>query len=280
MEKSNKITDLKLVICDIDGTLVDDDRKVSEHTINVIKTLQEHGVLFGLASGRPVRDLQPLKEKWGLEKDFDVYIGMNGSELYDSVKDEFNNYHLMKKEWLKEVVELLEPFHLNPFIYYEDVLLTSKADEETMASAKRGDKLMVVADDISALWAQENAKILFRISEDLMPEVEAYANAHPSEYYACFKTQSTMLEFADRRVAKGYALKEYCEANGLKPENVIAFGDMNNDDSMLIYSGLGVCLLNGGEATKAIADDITEYTNNEDGFARYMQKHFLDRYGW
>lgn len=68
--------------------------------------------------------------------------------------------------------------------------------------------------------------------------------------------------------------------NQLPLENVIAFGDTTNDNEMLEISGLGVCMFNGSEDTKKAADDITEKSNNEDGFAYYMERHFLKPLGW
>ena len=60
-------------------------------------------------------------------------------------------------------------------------------------------------------------------------------------------------------------------------ENVAAFGDTTNDNEMLEVSGLGVCMINGSDDTKAVADDITLKSNNEDGVGDYLRTHFLDK---
>ena len=57
---------------------------------------------------------------------------------------------------------------------------------------------------------------------------------------------------------------------------MVAFGDTTNDNDMLQYSGLGVCMSNGSDDTKAIADDITKCSNDEDGFAQYMEEKFSE----
>ena len=57
---------------------------------------------------------------------------------------------------------------------------------------------------------------------------------------------------------------------------MVAFGDTTNDNDMLQYSGLGVCMSNGSDDTKAIADDITKCSNDKDGFAQYMEENFLN----
>ncbi|MPM62035.1 Phosphatase YwpJ [bioreactor metagenome] len=89
-----------------------------------------------------------------------------------------------------------------------------------------------------------------------------------------------MLEFSDRRVSKAVALEQFCLINQLPLSKVVAFGDMSNDNEMLECSGWGVCMINGSDDTKAIAQDITEFSNDEDGFAHYMEKHYLIPLGW
>lgn len=60
-------------------------------------------------------------------------------------------------------------------------------------------------------------------------------------------------------------------------EAVVTFGDASNDNELLQVSGWGVCMKNGLSDTKAVADEITEYTNEEDGFARYMTEVLFPR---
>jgi len=84
-----------------------------------------------------------------------------------------------------------------------------------------------------------------------------------------------MLEFGDPQINKGFGLKEYEKLYGIHAEDVMAFGDMPNDNELLETAGWGVCLKNGAEDTKACADAVTEYTNNEDGMGHYLYDHVL-----
>lgn len=273
--------EFRLVICDIDGTLVPDDRQLTPYTRDVIRRLHHHGIYFGIASGRSI-DQQLMKQAydWGFDFNFEVLIGMNGSELYDGVQQKRTDYYKLKREWIKEIIELMAPFDLNPFLYSKGSMLSLKLDDSTRRSSERNRTAVRVAKDVSEMYEEENAKIMFRVKEEQMPEIEAYVNAHPSPHYKAFKTQTTMLEFSDRRVSKAVALKHFCEQNNLPLSQVMAFGDMSNDNEMLQCSGLGVCLLNGGADTKAIADVITERDNNHDGFAHFMEETYLKPRGW
>ena len=269
---------IRLVVCDLDGTLITSDRKLTAKTKKTIETLHAHGVYFGLASGRSVdQQLINFAKDWGFDFEFDVLIGMNGSELWDAIHKKRYDFYPLKKEWIKEIIEMMEPFDLNPFLYYQGKMLCKKIDDSSLRSAKNNHIKLQVANDISEFFAEDNAKIMFRIPEEQMAEIEHYVNQHPSPHYKAFKTQTTMLEFTDRRVSKDIALKHFCEINHIPLSHVVAFGDINNDNEMLQCSGWGVCLLNGSDETKALANDVTEKSNDEDGFALYMEEHYFKK---
>jgi hydroxymethylpyrimidine pyrophosphatase-like HAD family hydrolase len=124
-------------------------------------------------------------------------------------------------------------------------------------------------------------KILFRLKDAAeMPDAEKLAGEHPSTEYTAFKTQPTMLEFQDPRVNKGLGLERYCLQNSIPLDEVIAFGDMSNDNGMMTTAGWSVCLKNGADDTKALADAITEYDNDHDGLGHYMIDHWYRPQGW
>lgn len=81
------------------------------------------------------------------------------------------------------------------------------------------------------------------------------------------------MEFSHRRVSKAYALKKFCEKHQISTAEVMAFGDTTNDHTMLEPSGVGGCLKNGSDDKKAIADIITDYPCDEDGWARFMEMY-------
>ncbi len=270
---------IRMVLCDIDSTLITDDQRLTPYTKNIIDRLHDHGILFGIASGRPINEVNTKAKLWGFDYNFDILIGMNGSELWDEKAQKQYDYYKLKREWMKEIIELMEPYHSNPYIYYHDVMMCKDADENMMRSSRKNGKEVIVVKDMKEMYAEENAKIMFRIKESQMDEIEAMLKKLDAPYKG-FKTQPTLIEFADKRTSKDYALKEFCKMNDIDLKDVLAFGDTSNDNSMLECAGWGVCMANGSDDTKAIADDITERTNNEDGFAYYMEEHFMKKYNW
>lgn len=268
---------IKLVICDIDSTLVTSDHVLTEKTKAVIDTLHEQGIYFGIASGRPIDEIAGKAKLWGFDYDFDILIGMNGSELRDGLHQKDYEYYLLKKEWIKEIIDFMEPFDANYFIYQDGYLLSRNLDDMMRKSAKSSNKDVVTITHPQQMYERDNAKIMFRVKEAVMPEIEAYIESHPNPYYKGFKTQTTLMEFADARISKAYALEKFCEMNDITLDEVVAFGDTTNDNEMIKHSGLGVCMINGSDDTKALADMITEKSNDEDGFADFMETHFLSK---
>lgn len=269
---------VKLVIADIDGTLTSLQKPLGPVNVAAMKECHKRGIKLGLASGRRVdAKMKAYAFKWGLDFPFDVLIGMNGGELYIEETGQLYDYYKLSKETLKEIIDMMAPLDLNPFVYKGNGMLVRRMDAGTIASLERNGNECKVADDISELYEDDNHKILFRVEEDKMPEVFAYAKAHPSPKYQSFLTQTTMLEFQDPRVNKGMALEKYCEITGMPIESVWAFGDMQNDNEMIRKAGRGICLKNGGEETKALADAVTEHECEDNGFGHYLFDHlFID----
>ena len=207
-------------------------------------------------------------------------ISINGKYIAPDFSKSDINYLDQVNTQLKEIIDLMSPLDLNPFIYRDDVMVASRMYEQMKASSERNSQDVHVAKDISELYETDISKIMFRMPESVMPEAEKLVVNIKDKPYRAFKTQTTMLEFMDARINKGNALVYFCNNNDIPLESVIAFGDMTNDNELLETAGLGVCLCNGNNETKKIANDITEYDNNHDGIGHYLMKHIIEPKGW
>ncbi|NBK96863.1 MAG: HAD family phosphatase, partial [Erysipelotrichia bacterium] len=196
---------IQLVVCDVDSTLVTSHKELTPRAKKIIMDMHEQGIYFGIASGRPLDEIEKYAKEWEMPYQFDVLIGMNGSELWDGIHHQTYDYFKLKVEWMKEIMELMERFECNPMMYTEGKILCVKNDDMMKKSAKSSNKEIMVAHDLSQFYEKENAKLMFRMEKQLMSEVESFIEQHPSPYYAGFKTQDTLMEFADKRISKAYA---------------------------------------------------------------------------
>ena len=264
---------IKLVVADIDLTLTTSDRRFTEKTKEVIARLHEKGILFGIASGRPVDAISLREKEWNLKYPVDLMIGLNGAELYDVANEKMYNYFNLKREWMKEIIDFMEPYSDNMFKYYGKRMMCTNIDPVTEIH-NRGEREMFVVDK-AELYKEEAPILLFRMSEANVIACEKEIEKKNFVDYQGFKTQTTLIEFSDKRISKGFALSEFCKMNNIDLKDVATFGDTTNDNGMIEIAGMGVCMCNGSDDTKTLENYITEYTSDEDGFARFVEKYIL-----
>ena len=266
---------VKLVIADIDNTLVVKRQPLTERAYNAIQALQAHGVLFGLASGRSVEQLHNLEEQWGIK--CEILIGYNGEEIYDGLKGTTEMLYMMEPEWIKEAFEIMAPFESRPYLLQNGFSLVRTIDPAAAASQaymKNATPAKVVKDD-AEFWAAPAPKVGFRVAESDMPAIEARSAQFEKKGYISFKTETTMYEFCNAKASKGELLKLFCGEHDIDMKYVWSFGDMTNDITLFEVSGVGVCMKNGSPDAKAAADVITEKGIDEDGWADFVENHIL-----
>ena len=266
---------IKLIVCDIDNTLVVKHQPLSEYNRNMILKCKEKGIMFGLASGRGTQALKQLEDDWNIK--CDVLIGMNGSEIYDGVLDKDEIFYEMEEDWLRQAIEIMAPFKSQPHCIKDGVSYI-RADNEAQKASNRyikNKKPDYIVKDDSDFYKGKSPKIGFRVSAEDMPLIEKRASEFKKEGFICFKTESTMFEFCNANASKGNLLKEFCKRHNLTKENVCSFGDMNNDISLLEESGIAVCMSNGSDDCKAVATHITDYPVSEDGVGHFIEDYIL-----
>ncbi len=264
-----------MIVADIDGTLVDERHEMTDRTRDVLFRLHEKGVILGLASGRPL-EKRLLDEffRFDLPFEFDFIIGLNGGQLWDREEDVIYESFPLSEETSGRIMGIMKGFEdsLTAHVYRDGCMWCTKADDLMVLSSLRNRmELRVVPPEVIA--SMSHGKIMFRGDPPVVDEAAEYARHFDCEQFHSFKTQPTMLEFQDPRADKGTTLREYCERRGIPLERVWAFGDMTNDNGLLRTAGRGVCMINGTDDTKAAADEITDLSNDEDGFADYIEKH-------
>ena len=268
----------KVIAADIDRTLRD--RNVDFPDINreAFQKLHERGVKLGLASGRPLwQKLMEHAKEWNLGFEFDFIIGLNGGEIYDAETDEIIKLNPLQPDTIKEIILGMAPSRCNPFIYREGYMLSQWDDDLIRQSAARNKNESRTVRNIEEFWQEPVGKIMYRTHtvEEMETVAEPLAKKIETDVFFSFKTRVDLIEFQDRRNNKGNGLLEYCRRHGISMEDVMTFGDAENDLEMMKMSGYSVCLCNGMPENKAIADAVTEYPADEGGFGHWIFDHYL-----
>jgi len=269
---------IRLVVADIDLTLQHYLEPLPKINLKAIEALHENGILFGLASGRSVIQLKDIAVNWKLTFRPELLIGVNGQALYDGIDDKEEKLLLFEKEWVEEILDFLDGNGYNYHAYIDDYSLFRNANSHYYELFKKVDRDVRLAEGREDFLKGDFYKFLLAEEEDRMDELKE--KIHPllerhKKDFKLLKTTPQSYEIVHAKTSKAYALERFCKSHAIPLENVAAFGDADNDNEMLQISGMGVCLKNGEESTKRIADYITDLNCEDGGFGDFVFKHIL-----
>ncbi len=277
------IQKISVMAADIDGTLCVKGEQIHDRTRAAIQRLHADGVRFGPATGRPLdKRILAKADEWGLGFPFDFAIGMNGGELWDKETDTIEKYYLLKKESIHKILTALKDVDLNAIVYWRgyDEIAALRMDDFMRDSIRRNNSIVKIG-DIDFLSQQDVGKIEIHLKPESLDEFMRICEEIKDPYWHVVKTFEgyghVTMEFQDPHVNKGVALIKYSERYQIPLDEFICFGDMENDIGLLKEAGWGVCLVNGSDATKAVAQAVTEYPVEEDGVGRYLEDHWFNR---
>ena len=271
----------KVIAADIDGTLCMKGEDIMPLTRSALNELHDQGVLFGLATGRPV-DSRVLSyaKRWNLGFEFDFAVGMNGGEMYDLKTNTTDKYYLLSKENIRKILAFLEPFDINAIVYvdgYEEVRCLKMDDFMTASKARNHSHVIVGGVDTLAEFDTGKLEVQFKgeIREEVLKVVEANQDPSWIMTQTYYDKHHCTFEFQDPRINKGVGLEKYCERYNIDMKDVLAFGDQENDIGLMKSSGYGVCLSNGADLTKSYAKAVTEHDVLDDGVGHWLYDHVI-----
>lgn len=277
----------KVILLDIDGTLLNDEKVLTPKTKEALLKAQKEGATLVLASGRPDQGLVPLAKELEMDKNNGIFISFNGAKVSNCQTGEVYFNQCMDIEDAKEVLEHIKQFEVRPMIakgeymYTDDVfggcLNNSGHPKNIIQYESRGNNYLLCEEKDMAEFVDFPVEKILTLGE---PE---YLQEHYKEMQAPFKDKLSCMftapfyyEYTAKDVDKAKAAQKAFESLGYKPEDLIAFGDAQNDISMLKYVGLGIAMGNAVEETKAAADYVT-LDNNHDGIAAALDTFLFNK---
>lgn len=281
---------IRAIVMDIDGTLATRGKRVSPRTRAVLAKAQSLGIRLILASGRPTMGLLRFADTLDMPAHHGLLVSYNGARVTDCQSGNILFRQPLSAQETRDVLEHVKSFpQLHPMIDKVEFMYVPK-------SAGRFVPVDGKPYPIFFFEAHGNGFRLRRV-EDLAPLVDgpvdkvltaaspAYLQAHWEEIAApfrdslnCMFTSAFYFEFTARGVDKAKALDAVLPSLGIGREEVIAFGDGQNDLSMLRYAGIGVAMENAVPQLKDAADEVT-LSNSADGIAASLLKHIPELNG-
>lgn len=275
---------IKAIAMDIDGTLTNDEKVITPRTREKLLAAQEAGIKLVLASGRPAQGLKRLAHELELDSHDGLLVCFNGACVIDAQTDEVLFDQPMPADELRRLIAHLKSFDVIPWITQSDRLYVEDAYHCMLTLPDGSQKNIVKYErDACDLRIHEVADLasvveLCPVEKILTAGNPDYLQAHHEEMYAPFKetlagmfTADWYFEFTAPGIDKAHALEGALPKIGIDASEVVAFGDGQNDKSMLAWAGTGVAMANAVDETKAVAQICTA-SNNEDGIAVALEK--------
>ncbi|MDM0454929.1 sugar-phosphatase [Clostridium perfringens] len=264
----------KLVAIDMDGTLLKEDKTVSEKTKEAIKKAREKNVKVVLATGRPVDGVKRYLEELDLCHDDEYVLTFNGAIVKEVGPDRVICRDTLKGSDLKYLYEISQNVGVNIHAFSNFGCVTPKMNKYTELEGRINGIEVCEADYNDIKEDEEIIKIMMIDEPEVLEEGIKKLPEEVYEKYTVVRSAPYFLEFLSKTCNKGEGVKSLAESLGIKRAEVIAIGDAGNDLHMIEYAGLGVAMGNAFEEVKEKADFITK-SNEEDGVAFVFEKFVL-----
>lgn len=274
---------IKAILLDIDGTLTNDEKVITPRTMQALLAAQDNGVRLALASGRPGQGLYKWAKELAMDSHHGIFVCYNGACVTDCQNGEILFNQCLSVSDAKAVLRHLQGFAVTPIIARGEYMHTTDVFGCTIdykggpfnvvEYESRGNHYILCEHKDLSEWVE------FPIEKILTAASPEYLQAHYKEMRApftdrlsCMFTGDFYFEYTAQGVDKAKAIDAAFTKLGITKDEMIAFGDAENDLGMLKYVGCGVAMGNASDAVKVAADEVTS-DNNHDGIAESLKKH-------
>lgn len=271
----------KLVCIDMDGTLLNSHREVSERTKTALKKAHDLGVHIVISTGRIFSNAAFYSDLLGVKS---PVIASNGSFVREKDSDnviykcEIDNEICMKIIDICEKKDIRVNFYTpygtcgnSKLFYFITKRYIQKETKEPISVelAVRFSKVReyIVKNDRNIIKCEIVHRNIDKIKllREALNEIEGIEISWSSRHN---------IEITKKSVSKGNAVKQLAKYYNIQKEEIIAIGDSENDISMIEYAGLGVAMDNALDRIKERADYVTA-ANDDDGVAKVIEKYIL-----
>jgi hypothetical protein len=262
---------IRLLLADVDGTLVTPDKVLTDRAIDAVRRLGKAGILFAITSGRPPQGMSMLIEPLGITTPIAAF---NGGLLVNSDMSVIEQREL-PAELVRPVADLIGSFGLDVWVYrgadwYVPDPHGSHVAKES-ATVRFAPKVMTSLDGLTSDVAK-----LVGVSDDLYAVARATTAAHDQfgDHVTAARSQPYYLDITHPDANKGAVARYLSARYAIAPEAIATIGDMPNDVLMFAHSGLSIAMGNASLEVQRSARRVTT-SNADEGFANAVDRFIL-----
>lgn len=262
-----------LIVLDLDGTLLTDEKKISSKTLDTLTKARMKGHEVMIATGRPYRASELYYQQLKLTTPI---VNFNGAFVHHPMDDAWGLYHEpMDLKVAKQIIDACDDFKFRNIVaeVMDDVYLHYH-DEKIIDVFMMGNPAISTG-DIRNVLSDHPTSMLIHAEEEDVPEIRAHLDNVHAELidHRRWAAPWHIIEIVKSGLNKAVGIERVASSLNIPQERIIAFGDEDNDLEMLEYAGTGVAMGNAIDPLKDIANEVT-FSNQDDGIGRYLQKRF------
>lgn len=235
----------KLLVLDVDGTLLDSEKKISKRTLAALLKVQQMGVRIVLASGRPTYGLMPIAKTLELGNYGGFILSYNGGQIINAQSGELLFERRINPEMLPYLEKKSRKNGFAIFTYHEDTIITDSPENEHIRREAELNGLKIIAEtefSIAVDFAPCKC-MLVSDDEEALVGLEDHWRRRLNGALDVFRSEPYFLEVVPCSIDKSNTLGALLEKLGINSEEVIAIGDGVCDVSMIQSAGLGSMIL-------------------------------------
>lgn len=256
----------KLVAIDLDGTLLDSKKQISPRNIEAIRAARNAGLRVVISTARPLYRIRKYLERLELDRAEDRVICFNGGQVLQGDGARVLYEHHFDESELTELSELGRNVGFPMFAYRTDGILAS-ADDPVYRERNPDAKFEVREGFGGVKWAEERIyKFALVGRPDAIKDLRGTLPAGLADRFEVSSSVPQFVDFVSLGISKSAALGRLGDAWQIRPAQMIAFGDEDNDIPMLRFVGLSVAMGNSSASVKEVAQMVT-VSNEDDGVA-------------
>jgi Cof subfamily protein (haloacid dehalogenase superfamily) len=264
---------IALVISDVDGTLVDTQKRVTERTRQAVGALHARGIGFTVVSSRPPFGLRMLVEALGITEPLAAFNG--GAIVSPALK--ILNQRSIDRDIAREIIAFLDEQKIGAWLFTgEEWLTRDPAGADVERETHTVQQPPRIVENFDAVI--DRAGKIVGVSDDFarLEAIERQAQSQFAGRAMAVRSQSYYLDFVALGVDKGVAVRELSKTIGVPFSQIVTLGDMENDVPMFRQAGFSIAMGNASDAVKRQAREAT-LANDEDGFAAAVERLILPR---
>jgi Cof subfamily protein (haloacid dehalogenase superfamily) len=264
---------ISLVLADVDGTLVTEDKVLTPRADAAVKALQAAGIAFAITSGRPPRGMAMLIDPLGLRTPVAAF---NGGVFVTPAMGMIAE-RVLPADVARRAVETISRNRMDVWIYSgRDWLVRDPQAPHVTREQWTVKFAPTVVEDFAAVLASAVKIVGVSDDHDLVARCEQEVQAALGTAASAARSQPYYLDVTHPDANKGAVVAMLSKLLAVPSTEIATIGDMPNDVLMFQRSGLSIAMGNASPQVQAQADLVTA-ANSDDGFASAMERFILDR---